>query len=385
MSPTATLLMIGTLLAACLTCAADASGAPNGPTCEPEILVLPGLEGQESTFIRGLSDQGWAVGSSSVMQPNSDWEWYSTAVVWRDGAVIDLGTGGGVRPDGDVISSYAVALNEMGVIVGQRARLRPEGSFSFKRVSSHAWMWRDGDTTRLATGRTRPRASVSALNDRGVAVGEVAATGWRSSRPAMWRYGKQIRLPIPRGAAGGASDINNKGLVIGWVRSASGGSRLWYWQLGGPSGPLNEPASYGSNYLLAVDNRDRILGHGWAPDEGAHALLWRGPESRPSRLGGYALANTSDMNDDGDLTGYRGGWRGVGLSAWVSNLQDEKVHSLPVPKPFSWGNMSGIGVIRGVTWFAPNGGISVAGYGHSYDAEGSSISRAVIWTCTDIY
>ena len=49
----------------------------------------------------------------------------------------------------------------------------------------------------------------------------------------------------------------------------------------------------------------------------------------------------------------------------------------------SGGNAIGTSVIRGVTWFAPQGGVSVGGYAGNGDWALNGV--ATIWTCAQTY
>lgn len=92
------------------------------------------------------------------------------------------------------------------------------------------------------------------------------------------------------------------------------------------------------------------------------------------------------MNDHGDLTGSRGVGREVEGEAWVSRLGAKKAVDLPAPTidGVELGGRSGTSVIRGITWFAPYGGVSVSGYTVA-GAVSEGCGRATIWTCTQTY
>jgi hypothetical protein len=350
--------------------------------CVPQILFLPPLEGHNATSLGAMSDRGWVVGQSLYEDPKTVARDYSTAVLWRDGAAINLGLGGGLVPTGTV-NSWAIDVNEVGVVAVQRSRYK--GPYN-KTVAHSSWLWHDGVRVRLWGSKFRHRAHVEAVNDRGVAVGFI--TGFsRSAQPVVWRNGNRERLPMPPGTAGYAAGINNRGLVIGWVRPRGSyqGGRFWYWRLGGSSGPLRPPPGEPVGFI-DVDNRDRILARLW--NGRSRGVLWPGPHKRPRLLDRPVFANAVDMNDHGDLTGSLGGFRGIGDTAWVSRLWAEQVVKLPAPPEptgSGWENVQGISVIRGVTPFAPQGGVSVGGNARSWGMEGSIGNRATIWTCTQTY
>jgi hypothetical protein len=362
-----------------------------GAACVPQVVVLPRLDDGSGTSLVAMNDSGWAVGQSL------NWEdEYQTAVMWRDGAVIDLGLGGGPVLNGRV-SSSAVDINEDGIVAAQRWR----NNEKYQVVAQTSWLWQDGFKERLRGTKQFPRAFVQAVNDDGVAVGYVTDKSTRDLEPVVWRSGARERLPIPAGTNGGAVGINNRGLVVGTVSPRGDGSnlpnietRFWYWRLGGgKSGPLTPTTGA---QMIDVDNHDRILGQ-IIPYGKSQVVLWRGPSSRGRVLRGAVPPGTdttstgvdnpetTDMNDHGDLTGYRGGNRGEDARPWVSHLGAQNPTRLPKPpQTVGWGWAThATSVIRGVTWFAPQGGVSVGG--HTLPSSNGVGGDAVIWTCTQTY
>jgi hypothetical protein len=350
--------------------------------CAPEVLLLPGLDGHESSAIYAMNDAGWAVGESGEIEPENGSLVEKTAVLWRDGDAVDLGIGGGVRPDG-VVQSWAIDVNRQGLVAAARAGFDED----FAIVAWSSWLWRDGVKARLEGVGLRKHAFVADLNDRGVAVGSLGRLPWLDSsiRPVVWRDGMATLLPLPPGSKSAwAQFINNHGLVVGYRKPRGSPLQPWYWRLNDENGRLRTPAGdYVS--ITDVDNRDRILGR--TSDKGKllgevrnqRAVLWRGPNSHPEVFGGLSLARSYDLNDHGDLTGYSG-VRG-GERAWVSRLGADSVVTLPSPPvQGKWLEILGASVIRGVTAFAPQGGVSVGGYAYK-----SGVLQAVIWTCTQTY
>jgi hypothetical protein len=348
-----------------------------------------------------MNDRGWAVGYSLDRIDDSSDDAFLTAVMWRDGAVIDLGLGGGQVPKG-VVSSSAVDVNEDGVVVAQRWR------YGRKRTHHTSWLWQDGVKERLSGSKQRRDGYVEAVNDEGVAVGWIFDPKM-NAQPVVWRNGARERLPIPAGMAGSAVGINNRGLVVGSVvpRGDVLGAdfehaRFWYWWLGGKSGPLSTPPGIHGG-IQDVDNHNRILGVGLF-DKKSGVVLWQGPRSRGRLLGGAVPTTTgedgttghavppTDMDDHGDLTGFAGGFRGSGEEPWVSHLGARHPTMLPLPTvPGGYASSTkATAVIRGVTWFAPQGGVSVGGHFNGYiedDPSGNviDVGDAVIWTCTQTY
>ena len=346
--------------------------AEAAPACEPEILVLPILEGHQSSGIDAMNTRGWAVGSSRAHRKDPQQLKYRVAVMWRDGAVLDLGFDREFTPSSKV-ESNAVDVNESGLVAVLQNRYEDS-----TWVEASSWLWDNSSRSRLDVGPSRPFAVVHALNDHGDAVGYVSAyPRRRSARPTLWRNGHQLRLPLPAGATGSALGINNHGLVVGHVKLRHSKAQPWYWQVDGPSGPLSRPHGHAIG-VTDVDNNGRILGYGidsLTGDEGGY--LWTHARERAQLIDGHTFATPLDMNDRGDLTGY--GFTLAPLSksgAWVSSLEATTPVWLPSPHGSGSKVTAGTAVIRGRTWFSPQPGISVAG---------EVGVRATIWTCTQRY
>jgi uncharacterized membrane protein len=374
MNRAAKLVAIALLCGGAMPVHVDPADATVG--CLPEVLRLPLLPDHKSSALYAMNRAGWAVGTSRADKPDEATAPYATAVLWRDGEVIDLGIGGELTRH-HRIRSVAVDVNEKGVIAAQRYRY-----VDSTWVEASSWLWAAGTTKQLEVNKQRPFAVVQGLNDRGIAVGYVSAyPAKRSARPAMWQNGHQLRLRLPQGATGRAFGINSNGLIIGRAQLPGAKRQRWFWQVDGTSGPLPDPHAYVRG-VLDVDNHGRILGSAHSPQGGDRGYLWDGPQSQPRLIGNHAFATAWDMNDHGDVVGYQAGLFGLEVRAWVSDLGADSVVQLPSPKG-SGGNAIATSVIRGVTWFAPQGGVSVGGYAGNGDWALNGV--ATIWTCAQTY
>src|SRR4029079_12701954 len=128
------------------------------------------------------------------------------AVVWSDPErVIDTGVGGLTLADGEASSASAVDVNESGTVAINRWRSTPRLS----RFHEEALVWSQQEgATVLPTSSYRPRASVAAINNRGVVLGHVWSRG-HGSVPVIWKDGERLRLPVPRHIEAYGNDINN--------------------------------------------------------------------------------------------------------------------------------------------------------------------------------
>jgi hypothetical protein len=338
--------------------AAGQAWATASSGCAPQMVVLPPLQGAEEASLDVMNDRGWAVGRSG-----------GQVVLWRDGEVVDLGIGSRVTAEVEVHARPS-DVNENGMVAVAKTRYDRNGGI-VRLVRRTAWLWKHGHAMRLPAGRVRNDAVPSAVNDHGAAVGLISR-GEGDSRPALWRDGELTRLPLPRLAvSGNAVENNNHGLIIGAVlRRGDDVATPWYWRVRGNSGPLPTTQASGPMSPVDVDNRDRIVGA--VPRDGG--VVWREPTAKPQMLG---LPAPDAINDYGDVVGTSGGFRGIGEKAWVARLTSDTVHALPYPPNTGdeGGTVYARDAIRGITSFAPHGGVSVGG-GYLGNTD-----KALIWTC----
>lgn len=145
------------------------------------------------------------------------------AVLWRGGAITDLGTFGGN-------ASQSLAMNNRGEVVGFALNDIPDpysiyGVFNFGSSNStqtRGFLWRNGTMQDLGT-LGGPDTYSGLLNERGQVAGNSytnsipnPATGVPTVDPFLWDRGQIKDLGGFGGVFGFANGINNRGQVVGF-------------------------------------------------------------------------------------------------------------------------------------------------------------------------
>jgi probable HAF family extracellular repeat protein len=293
--------------------AAPAAAAPGEVTTGSYAVTDLGLlPGADYSWASAINEAGDVVGGSG-----------SRAVLWRDGAIIDLGTLGGgfsaaqdVNENGEVVGysgdadggmrgfrwrdgamvaldplpgdteSSASKINDRGEVLGSSGR--PDSL-------SRSVLWRpDGSMVDLAalTGFQW----VADLDDEGRFVGAVSDDGM-NGHPALWYRGRTTRLSEGYGSA---SAINDRGEIAGMYHGGTVGSFFWRRGRLAELPPLADLPPGELMQAQALNNRGQVVG--WA------GFVWDTHSNRVSRLPGlreFATA-ASDIDDRGRIVGSAG-------------------------------------------------------------------------------
>jgi probable HAF family extracellular repeat protein len=179
------------------------------------------------------------------------------AALWQDGTIIDLG----VLP-GD-ISSEAVAINDRSEIIGR----------SYSGAQWRAVIWDKGTLSELP-GISGQSTAASDINNRGQVVGV------SGSLPVMWENGIPVLLEtLPNLTRGSAAGINDNGDIVGTLAGPTSWPRVpVLWRNGRPVAlpALSYPIPFAS-YDVATDinNSGTIIGYRtFNYGEGSGPLLW---------------------------------------------------------------------------------------------------------------
>ena len=274
------------------------------------IVPLPHLPGAIFSEALAVNGRGEAVGWSGATFETAH------AVLWRDGAAVDLGTLGGpqsrawgINDRGQVVGEAQVASGDFHAFLwedGVMHDLADAGPFNRAfainergEVAGHYQLqnllWRDGALTEL-TGLITARD----VNDRTEIAGALAADDAGTVHPAIWRDGIALDLGLPQGASFGAAwAINKRGVVVG---ETDGPAFRWE---NGTMVVLPPLIPFGGTFALDVDDSGfLVVGNSMSDPNGIggnpHAVVWLG--RRPIDLGtlpGDTISSAWAIDDKG--------------------------------------------------------------------------------------
>jgi probable HAF family extracellular repeat protein len=233
------------------------------------------------------------------------------AVLWRNREIIDLGTiGGGYE-------SIATSVNSRGQVVGFATNTIPDPDSMFGLgFQTRAFLWQDGAMQDLGTLGTGTNAMAMLINEKG----QIAGNSYTSAEPSslcaeeglgslttgtfLWNQGSLLDLGNFGGSCTFASDLNNRGQVVGGSRLAGDLEQhpfLWNGK------KLIDLGTFGGSLGTAIALNDAGDTVGWATypgDEVLHAALWRhGKMEDLGALAGDAFTQGFDINERGQVVG----------------------------------------------------------------------------------
>jgi probable HAF family extracellular repeat protein len=208
--------------------------------------------------------------------------------------------------------SVAVAINDLGQVVGTSCIVECQGTMDPPPSPAHAFVWTEsGGMEDLGTLPGHPRSAAYDINNLGQVLGDVHCKAFDPGCPptgsgemVLWQKGgdqwSATRLGVgflPQGNA----DLNNSGQFTGagTVYSLAGGSVV-----GEPLPPLDPPPAIVSAW--AINDAGIVAGQSTANDESgtAEAIVWFRDQSgswRVLRLGALPGDNISFARSMGEI------------------------------------------------------------------------------------
>jgi probable HAF family extracellular repeat protein len=232
-------------------------------------------------------------------------------VLWRKGAIIDLGTlDGGYE-------SIANAVNSRSQVVGFATNTIPDPDSMFGLgYQTRAFLWENGAMRDLGTLGTGTDAVAMLVNERG----QIAGISYTSSEPSevcalaevgsltsgafLWERGTMKDLGNFGGTCTFVSDLNNLGQVVGGSRLA--GDQVqhpFFWN----GKRLIDLGTFGGSFgnAVALNDAGEVVGGATYPgDEILRAALWRhGKIKDLGTLKDDSASLAVDINASGQVIG----------------------------------------------------------------------------------
>lgn len=262
---------------------------------------------------------------------------------------IDLGANGGL--------SAAFAINNSNQIVGVIDSVIPN--------IEHAALWSNGGITDLgATLTPYTRSTASDINNRGDVIGNtVSAEGIHG---VLWSADSRNSPTLLSGDSTYAYGINASGQIAGVTVTTDSIWKATMWSTSGPS-TLN-PLKLDYSYVGGINNAGQVVGNsavsGVTDGDGVHAALWN--QSNPTDLGTLGTwSEAHAVNDQGQIVGNSYSTTTGAIRAFLWN--GTSMEELPtISGPYIHANAKSLNNFGQIV-------------GEAY-TEGNYYSRAVLWS-----
>lgn len=273
-------------------------------------------------------------------------------------------------PLGDQFSSDAVAINNLGQVVG----VSDNGGF----FTQSAMLWQGGQSIYLGAVSGNRVSIAYDINDHGQIVGySVDDVRGNNKQATLWYQGSITALSSEGQTESVARAINNDGLIVGYqAANFSNAYKATRWDAATAQnlGNYSETSALQSFYLaLGVNGSGQVVGTATEfviSGTVAHATLWSGSATDLGTLGGkdsYALA----INDQGTSVG----WSTIGASGYTHAVvwDSQGIHALGTLNPQEFSQATSINNEGDIVGFVYPNGLA----GSSYAAlwrEGKTIN-----------
>ena len=294
-----------------LSAAASAIAAPPSPNW---TMVYLGAINGDSSVAQAINDRGDVAGWSSSYDPaiNSN---RVHAVLWQNGAMLDLGEGQAmdINERGTVLGSvagYGMALYKDGAwqSVGMTGVAMGFNRFDdiagWQAVNGYprAFLLRDGVLHDIGTFGGHSSAAV-AVDDHGRAVGYAAVEGDSSNHAFVFENGRMKDLgTLAGGRESRAAAINNHGVIVGEAWDPNGRPIPFIYDGGMMRALFQVP---GGAKAWAINDHGAVVG----TMNGNQSFLWDNGkltqlEAIPAvRSAGWVQLIPTGINDRGWITG----------------------------------------------------------------------------------
>lgn len=327
MRSTATAAVLVAAALSLVTGAAPAAAGtlPAGRAGHDYQVVDLGTLGGPVSAAAAMNDRGeivgWSLTAAGEQHP----------FLWRNGAMIDLRTHGGLM--------IAGAINNAGTVVGQTTT--PAGA-------PHAALWRDGKLTDIGLSFPGEASAAADINDRGQVVGW-AYTGYADVHGFLWEDGRVTDLGMRE-----AVSVNNRGEIVGNVSGGADLAALWY---RGALTPFSAPVTA----VASINQRGWVVGRHRDPLGHSEVWLWRDGHLIQLGNGDPRFYRPVAMNDRGQvLISDRDWYPGGRFTLWQQGRSVDLASRGITPTgwggigPMDLNALNNSGQIAGSYYFAPN-------------------------------
>jgi len=223
-----------------------------------QITNLGTLPGGYESWANAVNTRAQVVGlatntvrdDDSLLPPTQ-----ARAFLWQNGVMQDLGTLGGN-------DAVATLVNEQGQIVGESYTSSAPSAYCAQidfPLTTGAFLWQNGQMTNLGSfGGTCTFASD--LNNRGQVVGLSTLSGDLEQHPFLWDQGVLTDLGTFGGSRGNAIANNEAGEIVGWAMIPGDEAvRAFHWK-NGTMTDLGAVDSDPCSDAFAINSASQIIG-----------------------------------------------------------------------------------------------------------------------------